>query len=144
MLSFASKCFLREEQSFKFLSKLFQIWTALYANDRWPAAVLNRGIWRESCVRVLRSWIVTFLSICYKGSRMLGYSHIDDSKVQQILTLPVVCVHFLSGPKLDAIKGGGGGLHIHIFVFCPIDFFWKRLFLRYVNMNICTTPNYRV
>ena len=42
MLSFASKCFLSaalkilsEEQSFKFLSKLFQIWTALYVNDRW-------------------------------------------------------------------------------------------------------------
>ena len=43
MLSFASKCLLsatlkilKEEQSFKFLSKLFQIWTPLYANDRWP------------------------------------------------------------------------------------------------------------
>jgi hypothetical protein len=42
MLSFARKCFLSaalkifsEEQSFKFLSKLFQIWTALYVNDRW-------------------------------------------------------------------------------------------------------------
>jgi hypothetical protein len=127
MLSFASKCFLREEQSFKFLSKLFQIWTALYANDRWPAAVLNRGIWRESCVRVLRSWIVTFLSICYKGSRMLGYSHIDDSKVQQILTLPVVCVHFLSGPKLDAIKGGGGGFAYSYIRVLPYWFLLKAI-----------------
>jgi hypothetical protein len=25
---------------------------------------------------------------------------------------------------------------IHIFVFCPTDFFWNRLFLRYVSMNI--------
>lgn len=33
-------------------------------------------------------------------------------------------------------------MHIHIFVLCPTDFFWKRLFLRYVNMNIwiCTSP----
>jgi hypothetical protein len=29
-----------------------------------------------------------------------------------------------------------GGVYIHIFVFCPMDFFWERLFLRYVNMNI--------
>ena len=27
-------------------------------------------------------------------------------------------------------------MYVHIFVFCPTDFFWKRLFLRYVNMNI--------
>jgi hypothetical protein len=40
------------------------------------------------------------------------------------------------------------GADIHIFVFCPINFFWNRLFLQSVNwaeheyMNICP-PNYR-
>jgi hypothetical protein len=29
------------------------------------------------------------------------------------------------------------------FVFCPTDFFWKRLFLRYVNMNPLTKISYR-
>jgi hypothetical protein len=29
-----------------------------------------------------------------------------------------------------------GGADIHIFVFCPINFFWNRLFLQSVNTNI--------
>ena len=34
------------------------------------------------------------------------------------------------------------GAHIHIFVFCFINFFWNRLFLWYVNTNIwiCAPP----
>jgi hypothetical protein len=32
--------------------------------------------------------------------------------------------------------GGGGGGYIYIFVFCPMDFFWKRLFLRKMNLRI--------
>jgi hypothetical protein len=46
-------------------------------------------------------------------------------------------------PRRDNWGGGGGGgrVHIHIFVFCATDFFWKWLFLRYVNMNIwISTP----
>jgi hypothetical protein len=57
------------------------------------------------------------------------------------MTSPLLC--YLQGRDyIDAIIGGGG-VRIHIFVFCPTDFFWKRLFLRYVNINIwiCTpTP----
>jgi hypothetical protein len=42
-----------------------------------------------------------------------------------------------------------GGVHIHIFMFCPTGFFWKQMFLGYVNINIWiyTPPqkkNYRV
>jgi hypothetical protein len=40
----------------------------------------------------------------------------------------------------------GRGAHIHIFVFCFINFFWNQLFLWYVNTNIwiCPPPpNYR-
>jgi hypothetical protein len=33
-----------------------------------------------------------------------------------------------------------GGDHIHIFVFCIINFFWNRLFLRSVNTNIWICP----
>jgi hypothetical protein len=35
-----------------------------------------------------------------------------------------------------------GGAHIHIFVFCFINFFWNQLFLWYVNTNIwiCAPP----
>ena len=34
------------------------------------------------------------------------------------------------------IDNWGGGADIHIFVFCPINFFWNRLFLQSVNTNI--------
>jgi hypothetical protein len=34
------------------------------------------------------------------------------------------------------IDNWGGGADIHIFVICPINFFWNRLFLQSVNKNI--------
>jgi hypothetical protein len=49
------------------------------------------------------------------------------------------------GPRSQLDNWGGGG-HIYIFVFCIINFFWNRLFLRSVNTNIwiCPRPpNYR-
>ena len=54
---------------------------------------------------------------------------------------PVNCILF-SGVASSIIGGGG---HINIFVFCVINFFWNRLFLRSVNMNIWIwpPPNYR-
>jgi hypothetical protein len=40
--------------------------------------------------------------------------------------------------KLD--NWGGGGAHIHIFMFCIINFFWNWLFLWSVNTNIWVSP----
>ena len=40
------------------LSKLFQILVPLYANVRWPEAVLYNGICNESRLRVGRAWML--------------------------------------------------------------------------------------
>jgi hypothetical protein len=46
-------------------------------------------------------------------------------------------VHDFSGEhRRRKIDKWGGGDHIHIFVFCIINLFWNRLFLRSVNTNI--------
>jgi hypothetical protein len=44
------------------------------------------------------------------------------------------CQSCFQGPSLT--DNWGKGLYIHIFMFCLMDSFWKRLFLQYVNMNI--------
>ena len=49
--------------------------------------------------------------------------------------------HCFENVTLHAVpRHDNWGVHIHIFVFCPTDFFWKQLFLRYVNMNIWIYP----
>ena len=35
-----------------------------------------------------------------------------------------------------ALIGGGGGVHIHIFMFSPTDFLWNLLFLRLISKGI--------
>ena len=40
------------------LSKLFQVLVPLYANVRWPEAVLYNGICSKSRLRVWRAWIL--------------------------------------------------------------------------------------
>ena len=48
---------------FMSLSKLFQILVPLYANVRWPEAVLYNGICNKSRLRVLRGWILERLIV---------------------------------------------------------------------------------
>ena len=55
------------------LSKLFQILVPLYANVRWPEAVLYNDICNKSRLRVWRAWMLerlVSLSTRYLGARV--------------------------------------------------------------------------
>ena len=53
------------------LSKLFQTLVPLYANVRWPEAVLYNGICNKSRLRVWRAWMLERLVSSSTSSRLL-------------------------------------------------------------------------
>jgi hypothetical protein len=65
-----------------------------------------------------------------------SYWHMALSKIYKRLYLGCRAVTRHDIIMIRFTKLNSGGVHIHIFMFCPTDFFWKRLFLWYVNMNI--------
>ena len=48
--------------------------------------------------------------------------------------MTVLTVYTIRGETTALI--GGGGVNIHIFLFCPTNFFWNQLSLRLISKEI--------
>jgi hypothetical protein len=64
-----------------------------------------------------------------RKSPMWVFDQRTASRSHAVIFKVRVCVY--RGAEITII----GGADIHIFVFCPINFFWNRLFLQSVNTN---------
>ena len=106
---------------------------------------------------VTQIWITSFPSFPRRLILLRWYVHYPLHQhwplvVRQIISsrksVPALSKKMLLYMLLGIFQGWrklhnwGGGTHIHIFLFCNIDFFRNRLFPRYVNTNIliCAPP----
>ena len=74
----------KETHWYMSLSKLFHILVPLYANVRWPEAVLYNGICNKSRLRVWRAWMLerlVSLSTRCLGARALKHFKVNTESL---------------------------------------------------------------
>jgi hypothetical protein len=87
----------------------------------------NRNIYETYCIEWRNDNVYSiWTSVAILPFRNCVYFHANSYTVQHMIW------HETRGAGISII----GGADIHIFVFCPINFFWNRLFLQSVNTNI--------
>jgi hypothetical protein len=134
----------------KILERFFFLWLCCYV---WPHLdpyqYQYRSIKNSSTTHALIQLIHHWLVALEKPGNSIRSSMIDFSKAVDRVDHNILLEklsNFNVPQYRSKLDNWGGGAHIHIFVFCVINFFSDRLFLWSVNMNIwiwASPPHFR-